>query len=64
MTVMGNLSNIELLIMQLVSTDDAERLKAVVENLRFNTVTVEQDIEAIIGEIASLESLAPIANEF
>ena len=64
MTVMGNLSNIELLIMQLVSTEDAERLKAVVENLRFNTVTVEQDIEAIIGEIASLESLAPIANEF
>lgn len=64
MTVMGNLSNIELLIMQLVSTEDAERLKAVVENLRFNTVTVEQDIEAIIGEIASLESLAPIADEF
>ena len=64
MTVMGNLSNIELLIMQLVSTDDAERLKAVVENLRFNTVTVEQDIEAIIGEIASLESLAPIASDF
>ena len=63
-TVMGNLSNIELLIMQLVSTDDAERLKAVVENLRFNTVTVEQDIEAIIGEIASLESLAPIASDF
>ncbi|HIO31309.1 methyl-accepting chemotaxis protein [Marinobacter salarius] len=64
MTVMGNLSNIELLIMQLVSTDDAERLKAVVENLRFNTVRVEQDIEAIIGEIASLESLAPIASDF
>lgn len=64
MTVMGNLSNIELLIMQLVSTDDAERLKAVVENLRFNTVTVEQDIEAIIGEIASLESLASIASDF
>ncbi|WP_421860463.1 methyl-accepting chemotaxis protein [Marinobacter salarius] len=64
MTVMGNLSNIELLIMQLVSTDDAERLKAVVENLRFNTVTVEQDIEAIIGEIALLESLAPIASDF
>lgn len=64
MTVMGNLSNMELLIMQLVSTDDAERLKAVVENLRFNTVTVEQDIEAIIGEIASLESLAPIASDF
>lgn len=64
MTVMGNLSNIELLIMKLVSTDDAERLKAVVENLRFNTVTVEQDIEAIIGEIASLESLAPIASDF
>jgi methyl-accepting chemotaxis protein len=64
MTVMGNLSNIELLIMQLVSTDDAERLKAVVENLRFNTVTVEQDIEAIIGEIESLEDLAPLAKEF
>ncbi|EDM45993.1 methyl-accepting chemotaxis protein [Marinobacter algicola] len=64
MAVMGNLSNIELLIMQLVSTEDAERLKAVVENLRFNTVTVEQDIEAIIGEIASLESLAPLADDF
>jgi len=64
MTLMGNLSNIELLIMQLVSTEDAERLKAVVENLRFNTVTVEQDIEAIIEEIASLEDLAPIAAEF
>lgn len=44
MTVMGNLANIELLIMQLVSTEDAQRLKEVVENLRFNTVTVEQDI--------------------
>ena len=64
MTVMGNLSNIELLIMQLVSTDDAERLKEVVENLRFNTVTVEQDIEAIISEISSLEDLAPLAAEF
>ncbi|MDF0749206.1 methyl-accepting chemotaxis protein [Marinobacter sp. 71-i] len=64
MTLMGNLSNIELLIMQLVSTDDAEQLKAVVENLRFNTVTVEQDIEAIIEEIASLEDLAPIAQAF
>ncbi len=64
MTLMGNLSNIELLIMQLVSTEDAEQLKAVVENLRFNTVTVEQDIEAIIEEIASLEDLAPIAQEF
>lgn len=64
MTLMGNLSNIELLIMQLVSTEDAEQLKAVVENLRFNTVTVEQDIEAIIEEIASLEDLAPIAREF
>lgn len=64
MSVMGNLSNIELLIMQLVSTEDAERLKAVVENLRFNTVTVEQDIEAIIDEISSLEDLAPIADAF
>lgn len=64
MTLMGNLSNIELLIMQLVSTEDAEQLKAVVENLRFNTVTVEQDIEAIIEEIASLEDLAPIAHAF
>lgn len=64
MTVMGNLSTIELLIMQLVTTDDAEQLKAVVENLRFNTVTVEQDIEAIIGEIKSLEDLAPIAADF
>lgn len=64
MSVMGNLSNIELLIMQLVSTEDAERLKEVVENLRFNTVTVEQDIKAIIDEISSLEDLAPIADAF
>lgn len=64
MAVMGNLSNIELLIMQLVSTEDAERLKEVVENLRFNTVTVEQDLEAIIDEISSLENLAPIAEAF
>ena len=64
MTVMGNLSNIELLIMQLVSTEDAEKLKKVVENLRFNTVTVEQDIEAIIFEIESLEDLTPLAADF
>ncbi|MDI9245752.1 methyl-accepting chemotaxis protein [Marinobacter sp. CHS3-4] len=64
MTVMGNLSNIELLIMQLVSTEDADKLKQVVENLRFNTVTVEQDIEAIIAEIASLEDLKPLAADF
>lgn len=64
MTLMGNLSNIELLIMQLVSTEDPERLKAVVENLRFNTVTVEQDIAAIIDEIPRLEGLAPMAEEF
>lgn len=64
MSVMGSLSNIELLIMQLVSTEDAERLKEVVENLRFNTVTVEQDIKAIIDEISSLEDLAPIAEAF
>lgn len=64
MTLMGNLSNIELLIMQLVSTEDADRLREVVENLRFNTVTVEQDIEAIIDEISSLEDLGPIAEEF
>ncbi len=64
MTVMGNLSNIELLIMQLVSTEDPDQLTKVVENLRFNTVTVEGDIEAIIYEIASLEDLAPLAAEF
>ncbi|MDX1553367.1 MAG: methyl-accepting chemotaxis protein [Marinobacter sp.] len=64
MSVMGNLSNIELLIMQLVSTEDADRLKEVVENLRFNTVTVEQDIEAIIDEIGSLADLAPVAAAF
>ncbi|MBL3556539.1 MULTISPECIES: methyl-accepting chemotaxis protein [Marinobacter] len=64
MSVMSNLSNIELLIMQLVSTEDADRLKEVVENLRFNTVTVEQDIEAIIDEIASLADLAPVAAAF
>jgi methyl-accepting chemotaxis protein len=64
MTVMGNLSNIELLIMQLVSTEDPQKLKQVVENLRFNTVTVEQDLEAIIAEIPSLEDLTPLAAEF
>ncbi|MDL0429903.1 methyl-accepting chemotaxis protein [Marinobacter sp. TBZ242] len=64
MSVMGSLSNMELLIMQLVSTEDAQRLKDVVENLRFNTVTVEQDIEAIIDEIAPLADLAPIAQAF
>lgn len=63
-TVMGNLSNMELLIMQLVSTEDAQKLKAVVENLRFNTVTVEQDIAAIIDEVPRLEGLAPMAEGF
>lgn len=63
-TVMENLANIELLIMQMVSTEDPEKLKAIVENLRFNTQTIAQDIEALVYDIPRLEGLTPLFQSF
>ncbi|PHQ26528.1 chemotaxis protein [Marinobacter guineae] len=63
-TVMENLANIELLIMQMVSTEDARKLSAIVENLRFNTQTFEQDISALVDEVPRLEGLPPFVRTF
>ncbi|HDZ36789.1 MAG TPA: methyl-accepting chemotaxis protein [Marinobacter sp.] len=63
-TVMENLGNIELLIMQMVSTEDASKLDAVVENLRFNTQNIEPDIAALVEEIPRLEALPPLVRTF
>jgi len=63
-TVMENLTTMELLIMQMVSTDDAERLDAIVENLRFNTVTIEQDMSALAEEVPRLEGLPSLMDSF
>jgi len=63
-TVMENLANIELLIMQMVSTEDARQLDAIIENLRFNTRTFEQDISALVAEVPRLEGLPPLVNRF
>jgi methyl-accepting chemotaxis protein len=63
-TVMENLTNIELLIMQMVSTEDASELNAIVENLRFNTSTFEQDISALVNEVPRLEGLPSLVEMF
>lgn len=63
-TVMENLAHIELLIMQMVSTEDPDKLKAIVENLRFNTQTIAQDIEALVYDITRLEALPPLFQSF
>lgn len=63
-TVMENLTNIELLIMQMVSTEDASELNAIVENLRFNTSTFEQDISALVSEVPRLEGLPLLVERF
>jgi methyl-accepting chemotaxis protein len=63
-TVMEKLTTMELLIMQMVSTDDAERLTAIVENLRFNTVTIEQDMNALVDEVPRLEGLPALMASF
>ena len=63
-TIMENLTTMELLIMQLVSTDEAERLDAIVENLRFNTLTIEQDMNALVEEVPRLESLPALMDSF
>lgn len=63
-TVMENLANIELLIMQMVSTEDPRKLGAIVENLRFNTQTIEQDIAALVDEVPRLEALPALVQSF
>lgn len=63
-TVMENLANIELLIMQMVSTEDARKLGAIIENLRFNTQTIEQDIAALVAEVPRLEGLPALVQQF
>jgi len=63
-TVMENLTNIELLIMQMVSTEDASELNAIVENLRFNTSTFEQDVSALVEEVPRLEGLRSLVATF
>lgn len=63
-TVMENLTTMELLIMQMVSTDEADRLTAIVENLRFNTVTIEQDMNALVEEVPRLEALPALMDSF
>ncbi|MCW8978132.1 MAG: methyl-accepting chemotaxis protein, partial [Marinobacter sp.] len=63
-TVMENLANIELLVMQMVSTEDARQLDAIVENLRFNTQTIEQDISALVEEVPRLDGLPALVTTF
>jgi len=63
-TVMENLANIELLIMQMVSTEDPAKLEEIVGNLRFNTRNWEQDINDLVHEIPRLESLPPLITAF
>ncbi|MBU2875432.1 methyl-accepting chemotaxis protein [Marinobacter salexigens] len=63
-TVMESLGNIELLIMQMVSTEDAQKLEDVVENLKFNTQMIEPDIDALVAEVPRLEGLPPLISTF
>ncbi|WP_417500656.1 methyl-accepting chemotaxis protein [Marinobacter sp.] len=63
-TVMESLGNIELLIMQMVSTEDARKLEDVVENLKFNTQMIEPDIDALVAEVPRLEGLPPLVSTF
>lgn len=63
-TVMESLGNIELLIMQMVSTEDAQKLEEVVENLKFNTQMIEPDIDALVAEVPRLEGLPPLVSTF
>ncbi|GBO89104.1 hypothetical protein MSSD14B_27720 [Marinobacter salsuginis] len=63
-TVMENLANIELLIMQMVSTENPSELNAIVENLRFNTSTFEQDMSALVNEVPRLEGLPSLVERF
>ncbi|HET8848819.1 MAG TPA: methyl-accepting chemotaxis protein [Marinobacter sp.] len=63
-TVMEGMTTMELLVMQMVSTDDAERLTAIVENLRFNTVNIEQDMSALVEEVPRLGGLPALMDSF
>ncbi|HET8800249.1 MAG TPA: methyl-accepting chemotaxis protein [Marinobacter sp.] len=63
-TVMDNLAYIELLIMQMVGTEDTRKLGKIVENLRFNTLNLEQDINALVAEVPRLDSLPPLVATF
>ena len=63
-TIMENLASIELLIMQMVSTDDADKLASVIENLQMNTQIIEPDIEALVSEVPRLEGLPVLISSF
>jgi len=63
-TTMENLTHIEMLIMQMVSMEDAEKLASIVENLRFNTVNFEQDVADLVFDIPRLEGLPPLVDAF
>ncbi|WP_336367521.1 methyl-accepting chemotaxis protein [Marinobacter sp. C2H3] len=63
-TVMDNLTSIELLIMQLVSTEDTEKLTKIVDDLRFATKTWVQDVQALVDEIPRLETLPALVQNF
>lgn len=63
-TIMESLAYIELLIMQMVSTDDADKLASVIENLRVNTQIIEPDINALVSEVPRLEGLPILISSF
>jgi methyl-accepting chemotaxis protein len=63
-TVINRFSNIEFLVLKLVNTDNADELKEIVETIRFNTQTFNEDMADLQEEVPKLKDVSDTTDGF
>tara|TARA_R110002020_G_scaffold131108_2_gene293128 strand:- start:7683 stop:9686 length:2004 start_codon:yes stop_codon:yes gene_type:complete len=63
-TLMRGLSSVELLVMNLVNTQDSEQLAERVESIRISSLNFREDIAELVSEVPELESLGDQQERF
>ena len=63
-TIINRFSNIEFLVLNLINTEDTEKLKEIVDTIRFNTTTFNEDMVDLQEEVPELNELSEETEKF
>jgi methyl-accepting chemotaxis protein len=63
-TIINRFSNIEFLVLNLINTEDPQKLEEIVETIRFNTNTFNEDIADLQEEVPQLKELSGETEKF